>query len=347
MQAYIDVLNLLARWAHVALAITWLGAAVYFAWRDRLDPHDAGARFGEQAVMWEAYGAWLTGFALLVLVYYANAELYLVDPAVMPLSKGMAIAASGAVLIGVLAAYEALCRAPLGEGTLLVAMVVLLAATAWGLTHLFSGRGAFLHYGAILGTIMAGNVAHVTIPARRRWQQALSEGRAPDAKDAWRARQRLVHNVELLPAVVLAMISTHYPTAFMSRWAWLILVLATLAGMLLRRGRMAALLGGACALAVAVLALPARERGAATAGLEDATPIIQRHCAVCHAQTPTFRGIGEPPKGVMLDTPERIRAQAKAIRDQAVVTRAMPPGNVTRMDDREREVLERWSRSAR
>lgn len=347
MQPYLDALNLLARWAHVALAITWLGAAAYFAWRDRQAPNDDGARFGEQAVMWQAYGAWLSGFALLALVYYANAGLYLIDPAVMPMPKWMAIAAGLAVLVVVLAAYEGLCRAPLGEAALAIALVLLLAATAWGLTHLFSARGAFIHYGALLGTIMAGNVAHVTIPAHRRREQALREGREPNAKDAWRVRQRLVHNVEFLPAVVLAMLSTHSPALLASRSAWLILVLATIAGMLLRRGRRLAWAGVACVLAIAVLAMPATQRATAAAGLEEVRPIIERHCAPCHAQAPGFRGINEAPKGVLLDTPERMRARAGAIRQQAVLTRAMPPANVTGMQERERELLERWSRPAR
>lgn len=348
----LDAISLLARWAHVVLAIAWLGATGYFAWHARRDPAGGEALFGERDFMWPAYATWLAGFVLLILIYYANAGLWLVDPAVLPLAKWLAIAIGIGVLAGALAVYEGLCRAPFvekdgidkgGDAALGVALIVFLGATAWGLAQVFSARGAFLHYGAILGTIMAGNVAHVTVPASRRRQQALRDGREPDARDAWRARQRLLHNASFVPGTVFAMLSSHYPFVFAQRWGWITLVLATAAGLLMYRGTAARLVAAACVVAIAGFAASGRDRGGATVTLEQVVPVIQKHCAPCHTQTPTFPGVSEAPKAVLLDTPARIHAQAGAIRQQAALARAMPPGNATQMSEEERELLGRWS----
>jgi uncharacterized membrane protein len=347
MATLLDALALLARWAHVVLAIAWLGAALYLAWRERAQPSNDPSRPGEHLVMWQAYWTWLTGFALLVLVYYVDAGLYLVDPSVAPLSKWSAIGVSLAILVAVLAAYEGLCRSPLREPVLAGALLVLAAALAWGLTQIFSGRAAFVHYGAVLGTIMAGNVAHVTVPSRRRIEHALKEGRPPPAADVMRIRQRLAHNAWMVPAVVFAMLSSHYPAAFGHRWSWLVLVGATVAGVLARGGWLQRGLAAACAVALAVLVVAPAPRAAAGADLGEILPVIQQRCAACHAERPSFAGIAEAPKGVRLDTPERIAAQAARIRSQAATSRAMPPGNVTRMTDAERALLERWSGAAR
>lgn len=210
-------LSLLLRWAHVGLAMAWIGTSFYFARRD-----DAGQ--GAQFTKWPAYWTWLTGFALLVAVYYLNAELYLVDPQVMPLSKWAACGIGVGALVAGYSIYEGICRSPLGrrEALLAPALMLFLVLAAWGLALVFGTRGVFIHYGAMLGTIMAANLAHVIIPARNL---AL-------------VRQRSAHNVCLALPAVLAMTSGHYPII----GHWLALVALTLAGaavgawLLTRRG---------------------------------------------------------------------------------------------------------------
>jgi len=227
LQAYaLDWLNLLLRWAHVSFAVIWLGAAFYLLFVER-EPE------GRPWIMWPAYLAWLTGFALLVLMYYIEADLYLIDPQVMALPKWAAIVASLAVLTVGLAVYEAACRLIKNELALSALLLSLLALTAWGLTLVFSGRGAFVHYGALLGTVMAGNVAHIQVPVARRAAQALKEGRTPDALDAARARQRSLHNGYLTLPAVFAMVSSHSAGVFGGRWGSLVLVALTAAGLFL------------------------------------------------------------------------------------------------------------------
>src|SRR5205814_1527514 len=201
MEAYLlDWVNLLVRWAHVIVGVAWIGASFYFIWLDdHLEPsrdprlagelwaiHGGGFYRAEKYKLgpaqlaatlhwfkWEAYWTWITGFALLVLMYYVNAEPYLIDPAVMPSSTAAAIGIGIATLVIGLGIYEGLFRSPLSEGVLAAVLFVLLAATAWGLTQIFSGRGAFIHYGAILGTIMGANVLHVINPGQRRMVRAV------------------------------------------------------------------------------------------------------------------------------------------------------------------------------
>ena len=383
MEAYVlEWLNLLVRWAHVIVGVAWIGASFYFIWLDdHLEPskdprlagelwaiHGGGFYRAEKYRVapaalpatlhwfkWEAYWTWITGFALLVLMYYANAELYLIDPAVMPLSKGAAIGIGIAALVVGLAIYEGLCRAPINDFLLSLILLILLSAAAWGLTHIFSGRGAFIHYGAILGTIMSANVAHIIIPGQRRMVQAMREGREPDLKDALMGKQRSLHNTYFTLPVVFVMISNHYAMTFGHRWSWLVLVGMTLAGALIRvwfvmrhKGRAPAwiwIAGVAVIVATAVLIAPRTQTTAGPVNFSEVEKIIDARCVSCHAQKPSFQGIAEAPKGVMLDTPERIRAQAQQIYQQTALTRAMPPGNLTGMTEEERQLIARWFRS--
>jgi uncharacterized membrane protein len=384
MEAYLlDWLSLLVRWAHVIVGIAWIGASFYFIWLDNhLEPardpkltgdlwaiHGGGFyrvekyRLGPAQLpatlhwfKWEAYWTWMTGFALLVIVYYANAELYLIDPQVMALSKWAAIGISLASLVVWLAVYEGLCRSGMSDTALSAVLFVLLAATAWGLTQVFSGRGAFIQYGAIIGTVMVANVAHVIIPGQRRMVKAVSEGREPDPKDGAMGKQRSVHNTYFTLPVVLVMISNHYAMVFGHRWNWLVLIGMTLAGALIRvwfvmrhKGRAPAwvwIAGAAFVAAVAWLVAPSRApQGAGPVSYAEVKPILDKRCVSCHAQQPSFQGIAEAPKGVMLDTEARVLAQAAQIHQQSVLTRAMPPGNLTQMTEEERQALARWYRA--
>jgi uncharacterized membrane protein len=299
----------------------------------------------------------MTGFALLALMYYANAELYLIDPQVMPLSKSVAIGISLALIIAGYSIYEGLCRSPLGENDVLLSAVllVLLAFAAWGLTRLFSGRGAFIHYGALLGTIMVANVAHIIIPGQRRMVEAMRAGREPDPRDGLMGKQRSVHNTYFTLPVVFTMISNHYATVFGHRWNWLVLVALTVAGALVRvwfvmrhKGRAPAWvwIGGiAFFVAAAALLAPRREAQTTPVAFTDVKQVLDTRCVSCHADRPSFQGLPEAPKGVKLDSAERIRAQALAIHQQSVLSKAMPPGNLTGMTDEERALVDRWYRS--
>jgi uncharacterized membrane protein len=385
LEAYLlDWLTLLARWAHIVVAIAWIGASFYFIWLDNhlevqrgsdADPLIAGElyaihgggfyraqryRLAPDALpmtlhwfKWEAYWTWLTGFVLLVLVYYLNAGLYLVDPQVMPLSPGAAIGIGlGSLVIG-LALYEGLCRSRLNEMGLVLALVAFFALAAWGLTQVFSGRGAFIHFGAILGTIMAGNVAHVIIPGQRELVRAKQQGRLPEEKFSIRGKQRSVHNTYFTLPVIFTMISGHHAMTFGTRWSWLVLIAMGLAGALIRLWFVARHKGSAPAwtlaaglvlvAAVAAVLAPRSSTGTAVP-LAEAKQVIDRRCVGCHADKPAFPGLAEAPKGVKLDTPERIEAQRLTIHQQSVLTRAMPPGNLTGLTDEERALLDRWVR---
>ncbi len=306
---------------------------------------------------WEAYWTWLTGFALLALIYYGGAGSYLVDPAVTPLSNLEAIGVGIAWLIGGLLVYEALCRSPLGrnDAALAAVLLVLLALAAWSLTQTFSGRGAFIHYGALIGTIMVGNVAHVIIPGQRRMIEAMRAGRAPDPADGRAGKQRSVHNTYLTLPVVFVMVSNHYAMTFGAAWNWLVLVAFTVAGALIRiwfvrrhKGKASPwpLAAGLLVLAaIAVLLAPRAGPVSAPPAFADVGRVIAQRCGACHAEKPAFPGTAQAPKGMLLDTPDRIRAHALEIHQQAVATRVMPPGNVTRMTDEERALLDRWYRA--
>ena len=382
MEAYLlDWLTLLARWAHVVVGIAWIGASFYFIWLDNhletsSDPQFAGELYaihgggfyraqkyrlapGELPktlhwFKWEAYWTWLTGFALLVLVYYANAESFLIDPQVRPLSSAAAIGIGlGSLVLG-LAVYEGLCRSPLKSSAagLALAILVFFALVAWALTQVFSGRGAFIHLGAILGTIMAANVAHIIIPGQRELVRAKQEGRVPDTKYAIAGKQRSVHNTYFTLPVIFTMISNHHANAFGHSWNWLVLIALALAGALVRlwfvgrhKGPAPAwtLVAGLLLVGVVIVALvPRPQANLQPIQAADVKRIVEQRCMNCHAEKPTLAGLAEAPKGVKLDTDERIRAQASQIRE-TVRARLMPPGNITGLTNEERALLERWN----
>jgi uncharacterized membrane protein len=382
MDAYLlDWLNLLVRWAHIVVAIAWIGASFYFIWLDdSLEASPDAELAGELHAIhgggfyrvqkyrlapselprqlhwfkWEAYWTWITGFILLVLIYYLGAEVYLVDPAVMKLSNAAAIGIGlGSLLVG-LVVYEGLCRSPLARDDLVLVFVMfaLLAAAAWGLTQVFSGRGAFIHYGAILGTIMAANVAHIIIPGQRELVRAREQGREPDPKYALAGKQRSVHNTYFTLPAIFTMISGHHAMTFGSRWNWLVLVALTVAGALIRvwfvqrhKGRALAWVWIASVIlviAIAWLLAPKAQPAAEPVSFAEVSQVIQARCVACHSPKPAFQGFAEAPKGVLLDTPERVRAQAQLIYQQTALARAMPPGNITGMTEDERAVISRW-----
>ncbi|MEP7311217.1 MAG: urate hydroxylase PuuD [Pseudomonadota bacterium] len=391
----IEWASLFGRWVHLITGIAWIGSSFYFVWLDNhlLPPRDfelarkgvagelwavhGGGFYNAQKYQtaparlplklhwfyWEAYSTFLSGIFLLCLLYYGQAEIYLIDPEVAALSKPAAIGIAIAFLIAGWLVYDLLCRTALAKRGLWLAagLSVLLSVAAWGLCQIFSGRGAFIQFGAMLGTIMVANVFFVIIPGQREMVRAKQEGREPDPEPGLRGKLRSVHNTYFTLPVLFTMISNHYAVTFGSRWNWLVLIAMCAAGALIRAWFVArhkadergghtpwwpAALGLALLAAVVVALAPA----APAASTSTATPaqdfariqaIIHSRCVSCHAAAPTQPGFAVAPKGVMLETPEQILVHLPLIQLQ-VATRVMPVANLTAMTDAERADLLQW-----
>jgi uncharacterized membrane protein len=388
MEAYIvDWLSLLARWLHFITGIAWIGSSFYFIWLDNhlvapaasadvqkgvggevWSVHGGGFYHAQKYQVapprlpetlhwfkWEAYSTWISGMFLLALLYWYGAEVYLVDPAVADLSRPQAVSIAIGILAGSWIVYDLLCRSPLGAKEGLLAVVLLLLATvlAWGLCNLYGGRGAYIHYGAALGSIMVANVFFVIIPGQRRMVNAFERGEAPDANDGIRAKQRSVHNTYFTLPVLFVMISNHYALTYGHAWNWLVLVAFTLAGALIRiyfvarhRGRaspLPAIVAVLILLGVAFALVPAsRATSVGAVSLDRIRPVIEGRCAACHSASPTHIAFPAAPAGVVLDTDQQIMAEAERIHQQAVVLKSMPIGNLTQMNDEERALIDAW-----
>jgi uncharacterized membrane protein len=380
-------LNLSLRWLHVIAGIAWIGASFYFVWLDNsLEPPDppvegvkgelwavhGGGFYNSRKYLsapprmpehlhwfkWEAYTTWLSGFALLCLIYYWGAPTYLIDPAKANLSWLQAVAVGLGFIGGGLLVYEGLCRSPIGQRPRLFGVVwfLVLTAAAYALTHLFSDRGAFIHVGAMVGTVMVANVLLVIIPGQRKSVAALGAGAPVDPRWGAEAKQRSVHNNYMTLPVIFLMISTHYPLVSGHSLNWLLLAMICLAGVSIRHffnlrhvgivrydfiftGVMLVL----CASIIATKVQPklaASQTGPVT--FADAQAIVQTHCIMCHSTTPSHPGFTAPPLGVAFDTPERLRTYAPLIYQMAVASQAMPLGNETGMTAVERARLGAW-----
>ena len=389
MEAYIiDWLSLAGRWLHLITGIAWIGASFYFVWLDDhllspRDPKDAERGIGGEVwsvhgggfyqaqkfkvapsflpeplhwFKWEAYWTWLSGIFLLALIYWYGAEIYLIDPSVADLSKPIAIAIGiGTIVLGWLV-YDLLCKSKLGQNDALLGVVVFLftVLAAYGLCQVFSGRGAYIHYGAMLGTIMVANVFFVIMPGQRELVDATKEGRNPDPEPGLKAKQRSVHNTYFTLPVLFVMISNHYAMTYGHEYNWLILIVISLIGALIRVYFVARHTGLASPLplaAAAVLTLgvaaaiaPKASTGTATGAVSfaEVQQIIADRCTVCHSANPSQPGFTAPPKGIVFDTPQDITGQAVTIHQQTIVSKAMPIGNLTQMSDAERALLDQW-----
>ena len=391
MSAYaVDWLSLLARWVHLITGIAWIGASFYFVWLDNhlLAPADESlARKGVSGELWavhgggfynaqkyriapatlprslhwfywEAYSTLLSGLFLLGLLYYAQAQIYLIDPRVAALSKPAAIAIGMVFIAGGWMAYDLLCRSPLARrGPWLAGVLALLSCgAAYGLCSLFSGRGAFIEFGAMLGFIMVANVFFVIIPGQREMVGAKRAGREPDPAAGQRGRLRSVHNTYITLPVLFTMISNHYAMIFGAPHNWLVLLAISAAGVSIRvyfvsrhgsRGRTSpwpALLGlGLLAATAAALAPRPSATPPSAAEFDAARAIVARRCVPCHAAAPTQPGFAAAPNGVLLDTTESLLRQAALLAPQ-VESHAMPLGNLTGMTEEERTQLLDWLR---
>ncbi len=391
-----------ARWTHVITAIAWIGSSFYFIALDlglRKSPDLPQGAYGEEWQVhgggfyhiqkylvapdrlpehliwfkWESYATWLSGFVMLVLVYYLGAELYLIDPTVAELSVWQAVAISVASLALGWVLYDTICKSRFGDDPtrLMLGLYVILVAMAWGYTQVFSGRAALLHLGAFTATIMSANVFLIIIPNQKIVVADLKAGRTPDPKYGRIAKQRSTHNNYLTLPVLFLMLSNHYPLIFATQWNWLIASLVFLMGVTIRHyfNSMHAKKGrptwtwAATAILFLVIAwlstAPMRVtppetalsgealRFASAEGFDEVTGIVQGRCAMCHAAEPAWEGMLWPPKGVVLETPHQIAHEARRVALQAGYSHAMPPGNLSWIEPEERAAIVRWFEAAR
>jgi len=398
------------RWLHVITAIAWIGSSFYFIALDlglRRTPHLPANAHGEEWQVhgggfyhiqkylvapdhlpehltwfkWESYSTWLSGFALLAIVYYGGAEMYLIDAEKMALSVPAAIIISIVSLSGVWVGYSLLCRSPLAQSPTLLMLVLyaLLVVLSWGFHHIFTGRAAFIHLGAITATIMSANVFMVIIPNQKIVVAELKAGRTPDARYGKIAKLRSTHNNYLTLPVIFLMLSGHYPLAFATEYSWLIASLVFLMGVTIRHyfNTRHARAGnprwtwvattfifvviiwlslwpqwqldqdGQAGDDAAALTFPSRLSAFhEDVRFEDVNTIVAGRCAMCHAKEPLWDGIASPPKGVLLETPVQIASLAREIYLQSGVSHAMPPANLTYMEVDERAIIRTWFESA-
>ncbi len=384
-------LSMAVRWLHVIAGIAWIGSSFYFVHLDlslkqrpglpegaggeAWQVHGGGfynmvkylvapAQMPDELTWfkWEAYATWLSGMGLLIIVYYFGAQLYLIDLSVLALPGWAAVLISVVGLVLGWVVYDQLCKSKLGDNDALLfaALFVFLVVVAFGYTFLFSGRGAFMQMGALVGTIMAANVAMTIIPNQRVVVADLIAGRKPDPKLGAVAKQRSLHNNYLTLPVIFVMIANHYPLAFATRWNWLIFGIVLVIGAVVRhfynirhQGKPSPWWTWGVAVAGIVVIIFLSAAGPAVTEESSAAPaepvtfaqaeeVVLGRCSMCHTAEPMWEGIAVPPKGVMLDTPERIVQHAGQIAIQAVHTHAMPPGNITEITPEERQVLAAW-----
>ena len=402
MAAIATWIEFAVRWVHVITAIAWIGSSFYFIaldlglHRDRnlksgadgeeWQVHGGGfyhvqkylvapAQMPDDLVWfkWESYSTWLSGFALLILVYYLGAEFYLVDPRVAELATWQAVGISLASLAFGWIVYDQICKSKFGDDNtrLLIVLYVILVGMAYFYASVFSGRAALLHLGAFTASIMSANVFFIIMPNQRIVVADLKAGRTPDAKYGKIAKQRSTHNNYLTLPVIFLMLSNHYPLAFASEMNWLIAALVFLMGVTIRhyfnslharRGNPTWTWLATALLFIAIIWLstapmfratePQKASGAALRfaqadGFERVQDIVTGRCSMCHAAEPGWEGLLWPPKGIRLETEHQIASAAKQIYIQAGITNAMPPANLSHMEPTERAEIVAWFKAAK
>jgi uncharacterized membrane protein len=387
-------LGMALRWFHVIAGIAWIGSSFYFMWLDNaLSPpanpkdkedgvkgelwavHSGGFYYKKKYMVapahmpqdlhwfkWEAYFTWLSGFMLLALIYYYGADMYLIDRAKADLTQMQAVLIGlGAITVGWFF-YDGLCRTKLGENNALFGIVWFAALTAAGyyLTKIFTGRGAFIHIGAIIGTVMAANVFAIIIPNQKKVVASLLAGEKPDPALGLKAKQRSLHNNYMTLPVILIMISNHYPMLIGNPYNWAVLAGLSVSAWFIRHffnlkhtgvvNYVYPAVGVVIYVAVMLAAFvmqPGPKMPLSSTEVTDVSDaevfrIVRSHCSSCHSSAPTNEGFPAAPQGVMFDSMDQIRTQAARIRAQAVDSETMPLGNATGMTEEERQTLGAW-----
>jgi len=384
---WLDWVKLAVHWLHVITGIAWIGSSFYFMWldshlRQTVPPregvagelwsvHGGGFYHSRKYLVapeempddlhwfkWEAYWTWISGFLLLSLIFYLGAGTNLVDRSKWALESWQAVLIGLGALAGGLAVYDLLCRSPIGKnlGVFLVVWLMFIGAAAFALTRIFSDLGAFMHVGAMIGTVMAANVFLIIIPNQRKVVAQLIAGETPDPRLGKQAKQRSVHNNYMTLPVLFIMISNHYPMIFGAPLNWLWLVGLCISGATIRHffnlknaGNpkfWVLAIGVGVFFAVAALNQDFQRTPTAPAGTTptyaEIRTLVDRHCTMCHSTTPTHPGISAPPNGVVFDSAEALRRHAQQIYARAVATDNMPLGNETGMTPAERAKLGAW-----
>lgn len=411
---WLDWISLFVRWFHVVAGVAWIGASFYFIWLDnnlRTPPkwkQDKGIKgdlwaihgggfyevakyaYGPEKMpetlhwfKWEAYTTWLSGFALLIIVYYFGASAYLIDPSVNAMSPTTAISLGLGLIFGGLGLYEFACRSPLAKYPLAfgIGLVALVCIVSYLSTQWFSGRGAYIHVGALIGTIMAGNVFFNIMPNQRKMVAAVADKKDIDPTWGASAKLRSVHNNYFTLPLLFIMISNHYPMTYQHPQNWLVLIAIMAAAAWIRHffnlrhvgtTKPGILVSGAVAmLAIALwVSWPQSPSHTSNEGHEDVSlvdevgkkvtannavaqassevsnervvSLITTHCVGCHARTPTDDIFKVAPLGVVLDTWEDIERFAPQVVRRTTVTKDMPFLNKTKMTDEERQEIARW-----
>lgn len=382
-------LNAGVRLAHVIFGIGWIGASFYFMWLDANIEKPAAPKAGVEGELWmvhsggfyrvekilvspsemprrlhwfrwEAAFTGITGVAMLVLVFYLDASVYLIDPAKADLTPAQATAIGVAALFAGWAIYEMLWRSPFGKAggwPPLAATFLLIGGAAFGFSQVFSGRGAYLHTGALMGIIMAASVWTVIVPGQTQLLAATREGRKGDPAYAFAAKQRSIHNNYMTLPVIFIMLSGHYPSTYGHPLNWLVLILVALVTMSVNHFLNMAHketpkpwpLAAAAVLFVPLLwltaqpsASPALKPGEGPVEFAEVRAVVAQRCVTCHSASPTDDDFKQAPNGAIFDTPQQIRRQAQKINARAVLTQTMPPANKTEITDDERELLGKW-----
>jgi uncharacterized membrane protein len=392
-------LSFAVRWLHVITAIAWIGSSFYFialdlglvkrpglpvgAYGEEWQVHGGGFYHIQKYLVapasmpehltwfkWESYATWLSGFALLCVVYYGGADLFLIDRTVLDIEPWQAIGLSLASLAVGWILYDLLCKSPLGRNTwgLMVFLYLVLIAMAWGYTQIFTGRAAFLHLGAFTATIMSANVFMIIIPNQKIVVADLIAGRTPDPKYGVIAKQRSLHNNYLTLPVIFFMLSNHYPLAFATEFNWIIAALVFLMGVTIRhwfnttharKGKPTWTWLVTVLIFIVIMWLstvpkvltgeeeqvslsPREQTFVANGHFEAVRDVVQGRCSMCHAAEPVWEGIARAPKNVKLETDGEIAAHAREIYLQAGRSHAMPPGNITDLSPEERQLLVAW-----
>ena len=375
----LEWLNILVRWGHLVAGIAWIGTSFYFVALDlslkngeAWEVHGGGFYHVKKFLTappelppdliwfkWEAYLAWITGFLLLIIQYYVQADLFLVDPSIMALSNWQAIGISVASLLVGWLIYDALCKSPIGKhtGWLALCVYALIVAAAYGFSHVFSGRGAFIHVGALIGTLMAANVFAVIIPNQSKITASLLKSEKPDPKYGMIGKQRSLHNTYLTLPVLFMMTSNHYAIITGHPQAWAIVGLVVLGGGLARHfllrtevhDDMAEIAWtipviALCLVGAVMLTQPSESSIPVGLKVSDAEvmTLVQTHCQSCHSANPTDGKIKQAPKGIIFASTDDLKRYAKQIEAQAVRNKAMPLGNKTGMTVEERQKLGAW-----
>jgi uncharacterized membrane protein len=387
--AYAEWLELMFRWLHLIAGIAWIGSSFYFMFLDyslqkeeglpagvkgaSWNVHGGGFYFMQKYTVapetmpetlhwfkWEAYFTWISGFSLMIIIYYWRAESFLIDKEIMELSQWEAIGISVGAFISGWVIYDLLCKSPIGKNEIVLSLIVfvMILLAAYGFTHVYSGRGAFVHVGAMVGTIMVANVFFVIIPNQRIVVNDLIAGKEPDPRLGEEGKQRSTHNNYLTLPVLLMMISSHFPMIFSNQHSWLVVGLVIIIGGIIRdyynaknQGKSGSRLkwqwpSAAVFMLILMVFISYREdvKVAEDDQLEanDVLAIVQTRCVSCHAAKPTDKDIEKAPGGVKLETIADIKKYSSKILKQSVLTNAMPLANKTKMTKKERQGLGDW-----